>query len=260
MSWFKVDDKLHEHRKAHKAGKAAMGVWVLAGSWSSDNGEGGFVPHRVLGRWGTAKEARALVAAGLWIEHEKDGEKGWLFHQWDERNPDEASVRAIREAEREGATLGNHTRWHVRRGIVSDECEHCQAIGGESGGDRVPDRGGDSGANPPNPYPNPKGSVVTSPSQSSKQREGIGLTENDLLKVALATGGDIAHARRVERQILATASDVRAPLKYVLAAVKADIDRYRFKRGNPTKATCCRHHPGEWGDNCRICATEGATS
>ena len=42
--WFKVDDKLHDHRKARKAGKAAMGVWVLAGSWSMDNETDGFVP------------------------------------------------------------------------------------------------------------------------------------------------------------------------------------------------------------------------
>ena len=57
MAWFKVDDKLHDHRKARRAGKAAIGVWVLAGSWAMDNLTDGFVPEVVLLRWGTRTDA-----------------------------------------------------------------------------------------------------------------------------------------------------------------------------------------------------------
>lgn len=84
MPWFKVDDKLHDHRKTRAAGKAAMGVWVLAGSWSADNLTDGFVPASVLSRWGTRADANKLVSAGLWVADEQDGEKGWRFHQWNE--------------------------------------------------------------------------------------------------------------------------------------------------------------------------------
>lgn len=51
MSWFKVDDKLHDHRKARKAGKSAMGVWVLAGSWCMSSETAGVSrPRRVHAR------------------------------------------------------------------------------------------------------------------------------------------------------------------------------------------------------------------
>lgn len=125
MVWFKVDDKLHDHRKARAAGKAAMGVWVLAGSWSSDHGTGGFVPADVLPRWGTRADANKLVAVGLWFPAEHDGEKGWRFHEWTDRNPDADSVAAIRSSKSGAGSLGNHRRWHEKRGVTVDGCEHC---------------------------------------------------------------------------------------------------------------------------------------
>lgn len=100
MPWFKVDDKLHDHRKARAAGKAAMGVWALAGSWAADNLTDGFVPASVLSRWGTRADARRLVDVGLWFTDEQDGERGWRFWEWTERNPTRAEVEADREAAR----------------------------------------------------------------------------------------------------------------------------------------------------------------
>ncbi len=101
MPWFRVDDKLHDHRKARRAGKAAMGVWALAGSWAADNLTNGFVPASVLPRWGNAKDAAQLVAADLWSACEQDGEKGWLFHDWPEYQPTREEVEAERKATRE---------------------------------------------------------------------------------------------------------------------------------------------------------------
>lgn len=73
-----------------------MGVWVLAGSWSADNLQDGFVPESVLPRWGTRSDAARLVASGLWAESEKDGEKGWQFHDWQIRNPTRTEVEKDR--------------------------------------------------------------------------------------------------------------------------------------------------------------------
>lgn len=101
IPWFKVDDKLHDHRKARAAGKSAMGVWVLSGSWSADNLQDGFVPAEVLTRWGNRADAARLVASGLWMPSEKDGEEGWTFHEWDERQPLKDDVEQDRAANAE---------------------------------------------------------------------------------------------------------------------------------------------------------------
>lgn len=101
MPWFKVDDKLHDHHKSNKAGARAMGLWVMAGSWSADNLKDGFVPERVALRWGTRSDANRLVECGLWEIAQKDGEKGWQFYQWDQFQPTRADVEHKREQARE---------------------------------------------------------------------------------------------------------------------------------------------------------------
>lgn len=114
MTWFKVDDKLHDHRKARAAGKSAMGVWVLAGSWSADNLTDGFVPVALLSRWGTRADANKLVAVGLWHVDEQDGEKGWRFHEWTERQPTRSQKLAERAARAEAGRLGGQASGRSR--------------------------------------------------------------------------------------------------------------------------------------------------
>lgn len=126
MPWFKVDNKLHDHRKARKAGKAAMGVWALAGSWCMASETDGFVPENVLTRWGNKKDAERLVDAGFWVPAEHEGEEGWRFHDWLNYQPDARTLQLVREAESTAGSRGNHKRWHVRRNVVDPECEFCQ--------------------------------------------------------------------------------------------------------------------------------------
>jgi hypothetical protein len=122
--WFKVDDKLHSHRKTRgvrrshptkKRDAAPFGLWSLAGSWCGDHGTGGFVPLEVLEEWDDDAEelAARLVAAGLWHHATADGEIGYVFNDWTEQNPDNAGAYAA------------HVRWHVRRKMVDPSCEHC---------------------------------------------------------------------------------------------------------------------------------------
>ncbi|WP_181312485.1 hypothetical protein [Nocardioides campestrisoli] len=143
--WFKVDDRLHDHRKARRAGKSAMGLWVLAGSWSAANLTDGFVPASLLPRWGTKADAKRLVDVGLWHDDVQDGEAGWSFHEWLTHQPDARTVRLKQEAESRGGSYGNHVRWHARRGVTDPDCEHCSG----RVPDQAPDRGDTSGANPP---------------------------------------------------------------------------------------------------------------
>lgn len=126
MAWFKVDDKLWGHPKWLATNIRARGLWVTAGSWCAAHETDGHIPRHVLtvlgGKTGDATE---LVNAGLWVT-QKDG---WRFHDWGEFQPDAASQKAKREAESGAGTLGNHKRWHVRRGLTVDGCEFCETSG-----------------------------------------------------------------------------------------------------------------------------------
>lgn len=95
--WFKVDDTLAFHSKVVAAGNAAMGLWVRAGAWSSQMLTDGLVPSHMIEQLGTASQARALVRVGLWEECPA----GYIFHEWDERQPTRVEVEASRERERE---------------------------------------------------------------------------------------------------------------------------------------------------------------
>jgi hypothetical protein len=98
MTWFKVDDTLGSHPKARAAGLAAMGLWVVAGAWSSQHLTEGFVPDWYVNSWPSGqKRAANLVQSGLWIEEDS----GFRFHQWDERNPSKEQVESERAAARE---------------------------------------------------------------------------------------------------------------------------------------------------------------
>lgn len=124
MTWGRLDDKLHDHRKSYKAGTAAMGLWVMANSWCCDNWKtDGFIPTRVLHRYADSdyeieEHAERLVRAGLWFKCEVDDEPGYRFHDWEHMRP-------MSEKDALGGSWGNHNRWHVQRDITNPDCEHC---------------------------------------------------------------------------------------------------------------------------------------
>lgn len=94
MTWFKVDDSLHSHRKALRAGAEAMGLWVMAGSWVGAQLTDGFVPTYVARQFAADVESVAarLVSAGLWEPGVCDGDEGWWFRDWLEFNPSKEKV------------------------------------------------------------------------------------------------------------------------------------------------------------------------
>lgn len=94
MPWFKVDDGLPDHPKVLVAGNAAMGLWVRSGAWSMKHLTDGFIPEAVVALLGTAREARSLVTAGLWVQ--VDG--GYRFHEWEGRQPSKEAVQRDRDA------------------------------------------------------------------------------------------------------------------------------------------------------------------
>lgn len=106
MTWFKVDDHLHSHSKAMRAGTEAMGLWVLAGSWSAAEESDGWVPDYVLPRLAGANAeelAQRLCRAGLWLPltDAETEERGYQFHGWEEFQPTRAQLDAKRADARE---------------------------------------------------------------------------------------------------------------------------------------------------------------
>jgi hypothetical protein len=111
VTWAKVDDRLHSHIKAARAGADAMGLWVLALSWCAAYMTDGEVPAeqpcRLVGRRGDALAAK-LVASKLWVK----SEFGYRFHGWDEYQPTRSEI----EAQRSNAKA----RMQRKRGVTSD--------------------------------------------------------------------------------------------------------------------------------------------
>lgn len=122
MTWFKVDDKLHANSKVRKVlavEPAALALWVVAGSWSSDALTDGFVPDHQL-PWlipaGAEQLALQLVTARLW----RRVRGGYQFHEWEadgdgtKRNPTKIEVEEERrkkaEAGRKGGLASGKTR------------------------------------------------------------------------------------------------------------------------------------------------------
>lgn len=97
MPWFRVDDQIHSHPKARRAGLAAMGLWALAGSHCMNYLTDGVVESWFVEAWpdGPALAAR-LVEVGLWRQHPQ----GWEFHDWDGYQPSREKLLAEREAGR----------------------------------------------------------------------------------------------------------------------------------------------------------------
>lgn len=133
MPHFRVDDGLDSHPKAQRAGDEALGMWVRAGSWAMRYLTDGFIPEWWVKQQprGAAK-AKRLVDAGLWHPAEKDGEKGWQFHEFVGAGRQDS--RAQIEAERE--------KWRQKKAAQRNSP-------GESPGDKPPVSPGDTPGDSP---------------------------------------------------------------------------------------------------------------
>jgi hypothetical protein len=106
MPWFKVDDGLHKSRKRIRLGRsiegwAALGLWTHLGSWSADELTEGFISDDDLEYMAPGlgcDMAKRLEAVGLFERVTRDGDDGWLFHDWDDYQPSKEDVLADRAA------------------------------------------------------------------------------------------------------------------------------------------------------------------
>lgn len=111
MTWFKIDDKFHSHPKVLTAGNSAVGLYVRCGSWVSDQLTDGFVPEQVARMYGTVKEIKALIDAGLW----RRTVGGYTINDFLEYNPSAEEVKATRATRAEAGRAGGKRSGEARR-------------------------------------------------------------------------------------------------------------------------------------------------
>ena len=105
MAWFKVDDSMPFNTKTLMCSLEAIGLWVLAGAWASQQLTNGQVPKQVLPALRANEDVAAeLVQAGLWIE-DKENSK-YYFHDWEKYNPTSEEVLDLRAKRAEAGRKG----------------------------------------------------------------------------------------------------------------------------------------------------------
>jgi len=126
MTWFKVDDSFHAHPKVLATEPAALGLWVIAGAWSSAHLTDGVVPDHALSRLlpDSATLAQKLVTAGLW----RRIKGGYLFHDWSDFQPSANDVKERREKRAEAGRLGGLASGKARSKPASKDEANAQAL------------------------------------------------------------------------------------------------------------------------------------
>ena len=140
MGWGRVDDDLHSHLKAIKAGLEAMGLWSMCLSWTSKHLTDGLIPQEVAESVRGFKQELAdrLVDVRLW----ERAEGGYQMHDFHDCNPTAAEQVEKRDAWREKK---QRQRGQKRASRVDSPGESRVV----SPGDTRADRGGTPQGNPP---------------------------------------------------------------------------------------------------------------
>jgi hypothetical protein len=136
----KVDVKLRDHERAHRAG-VAMATWTWALLYVREQETDGFIPDVALrGAWVGEKDARkhaaTLCLVGLW--EKTDG--GWRISKYDSKNDTKASIDARRAEARE--RMGRVRANRVRTSHEPTESEQRAVPGSRSGSVEVRDQSG----------------------------------------------------------------------------------------------------------------------
>lgn len=178
MPHFRVDDALHSHPKAQRAGDDAMGMWVRAGSFCMAYLTDGFVPEWwVKQQPNGTRKAQKLVTSGLWhagAEHE--GEKGYQFHEFTGQGRQDS--RAQIEADRERWRKKKAGQRAVSPGDTNGDTPPMSPgdTPGESPGESSYARVTRPRANPTQPQQEKNSGYVPESATDSTARDGIAAT------------------------------------------------------------------------------------
>lgn len=168
-TYIRVHDGLPDHPKVEPLSDAAFRLLMSVWCWCSRHLTDGYVPAAVWAKRGTARTRRELTAAGL-VEEVPGGVS---MHDYLEHQRSAAEVNEWKEAKSTGGSWGNHVRWHVKKGRVKADCEHCQSPNGaESGSQEGSDHLSDTDrTSDPNPIAPPIGVPIAKASLSVASTE-----------------------------------------------------------------------------------------
>jgi hypothetical protein len=108
MPWIRLEDTFTEHPKVLEVGQRAAWVHVRAISYCSVHLTDGHLSPAVARAVGaTTSIAEALVEARLW---EKNGDGGYLIHDYLEYQPSKAHVEEQRRIKSEAAKKGGASK------------------------------------------------------------------------------------------------------------------------------------------------------
>lgn len=169
MTWFKVDDGFWSHPKTADLSAAAVALWVKSGAYSSQHLTDGRISKKVLRLLGTAKAARELVNAGMWIATTD----GWVFHDWAEyqETSDDVLKRRADAKERQRRSREERDRKRREHAAKSQDLSHVTNTVTHSA-----PAGASARVNPTRPDPT---NISNSPSDdvSPEQREATSSSE-----------------------------------------------------------------------------------
>lgn len=115
MSWVRIDDHAHEHRKQTAAGPAACWLWVCGLMYCNRQGKrDGVIPAsalHTLGVDGAKRLAAKLVEVGLW----EQTDTGFLVHDYHDYQPTDEQMEERRAKRREAGRLGGQRSGEARR-------------------------------------------------------------------------------------------------------------------------------------------------
>ncbi len=189
IPWFKVDDQFWSHPKVVELSADAVALWVRAGSYAAQHLTDGVVTYGIVRMLGADRDAATeLTNAFLWDQ--KDG-RTWVFHDWEDYQPDAIASKERRQKKQDASALGNHERWHVARGIRVEGCSHCiaSAIPGAI-------RSANPEGIPPSPSPSPSPDYYSPPMSQSLDNRARDATD-ELSQVQKQTAAQ--HALSPER-------------------------------------------------------------
>ncbi len=271
MTWFKVDDQFHDHKKVRRLGKdrlPAAGLWSLCGSWAADNLTDGFVPTEVVQRSDpTEQYARRLVEVGFWEIAEQDGEAGYQFHDWDDHQPTRAEVLERRERRAAAGRLGGRASAESR---ARARAEASASPHGPAHGEALAQANGKQSSTPSRPVPSRSSSSDSlSPANAIAGALGLKTDDDETTKIlelikaenrptalgpyvrTLAANGDLDdYLDRVRRHVTESRASPTAAYtgpthEFEPSATRGDPSCARPGCNRPRQHACHRHPEAE---------------
>lgn len=113
MTWARIDDVFPDHPKVVELSDRAFRVHVAAICYAARHLTDGHIPKAAVPGLAAGRKAAVteLVRSGLW---DKNGNGGFVIHDYLDYNPSREEIEAERERKRQAGLEGAKKRWQKR--------------------------------------------------------------------------------------------------------------------------------------------------